>query len=358
MSANSIVAPSEEVPTIDSSNKDNQSECERGIIPTCGSHEASSSSQSITVVSADGNAELVSNIDSFGSDLPLSGIQPICMSNDKMCIENTALVDQKCRIEMHDVVADESPVRPLSLLSQREFLNTLLPEMSGTPPTINHVSGRTGSCDMVSDIAENQWPIGETSPRCESSFGDSARCSDVMESTLSLEAENELLSYTNPARISPKIFMQIPDALAAIRAEINALTKLDKDGIPALLCVDFSKMPYKKIQRLHTTMVVKRKSSAIYKARMCIRGDLWKPDVPLDFSAPAVLRCSPKLLLSISLSYGFTVGIVDISSAFIQASLVSEKDRFISIPPWYVKMPWSGALNYPEKKQLGVPLVL
>ena len=108
--------------------------------------------------------------------------------------------------------------------------------------------------------------------------------------TMSLEAENHLLSQTNPPRAPPKIFLQIPGAIAANEAEINTLAKPDKNGIPSLQVVGGGRAEFRHLGKLFTTVVVKRKTSLKFKGLLCARGDLWRPEVPLEYSAPTVSR--------------------------------------------------------------------
>ena len=109
---------------------------------------------------------------------------------------------------------------------------------------------------------------------------------------LSLEEENHLLSLTNPSRISPKIFLQIPSALASICDEVNNLLKADRQNIPGLIVIDYAKHEYKHIPRIHSTMIVKRKTTLQYKARLCARWDMLANDTPLLYSSPTVSRVS------------------------------------------------------------------
>ena len=84
-------------------------------------------------------------------------------------------------------------------------------------PIINTVSGRAGAnINGRSAFLETESDYGfvdlvTRNPIC------SEEIHAVGESPLPLEAENELISLTNPSRIDPKIFMRIPDALEAIK---------------------------------------------------------------------------------------------------------------------------------------------
>ena len=100
------------------------------------------------------------------------------------------------------------------------------------------------------------------------------------------------------------------------------LTKPDKHGIPTLQVVKAGNTEIRHLEKLYTTAVVKRKTSLKFNGRLCDRGDLCKPEVPLEYSAPAVSRCSPRFVIALSVPMGFTIGVMDVSSAFTQSDLV------------------------------------
>ena len=164
-------------------------------------------------------------------------------------------------------------------------------------------------------------------------------------SAISLEEENHLLSLTNPSRISPKIFLQLPGALSAICDEMNMLLQPDANHIPGLLVVDYSREEYKRIPRIHSTMVIKRKSTHKFKARLCARGDMLMADAPLMYSSPTVHRVSPRMILAIAVTLSLSIGIVDITSAFIQSNLVEKSKRIIILPPHYIPLPWTNKVD-------------
>ena len=75
---------------------------------------------------------------------------------------------------------------------------------------------------------------------------------------LTPEEENHLLSMANPARISPRVYLSIPDAIIAIGEELNCLLRPDINGLPTLITVKSSDARTKGMKRLFTTMVVKK----------------------------------------------------------------------------------------------------
>ena len=96
-------------------------------------------------------------------------------------------------------------------------------------------------------------------------------------------------------------------------------------------------------------MVIKMKTSLAYKSRLCARGDLLKPEVPMEFSAPTVSRCAPKLILSVAAATHYRVGVVDISPAFTQSELVKPAEGIIIRVPPYVTLPWRGKVDTHRK---------
>ena len=126
---------------------------------------------------------------------------------------------------------------------------------------------------------------------------------------------------------------------------MNNLLKTDRQNIPGLLVIDYSKPEYKHIPRIHSTMIVKRKTTLQYKARLCARGDMLANDTPLLYSSPTVSRVSPRMILSIAVTFSFTIGMVDITSAFIQSHLIEKEKRLIIIPPYYIPLPWKNKVD-------------
>ena len=223
-------------------------------------------------------------------------------------------------------------------------------------PERAYYSSTKPSCNQMINwkwIYESLWDDG-LFPDSEDNVSDSRE--NTMEDSIltfskenhpvvSLEEENHLLSLTNPSRISPKIFLQLPGALNAICDEINNLLMPDSNKIPGLLVVDYNREEYKHIPRIHSTMIVKRKSTLKFKARLCARGDMLFSDAPLLYSSPTVSRVSPRMILSIAVTYSFSIGIVDITSAFIQSNLVEKSKRLVIIPPYYIPLPWTNKVD-------------
>ena len=133
--------------------------------------------------------------------------------------------------------------------------------------------------------------------------------------------------------------------MGAIVREISSLLQNDRYGLPALQCVDLSVEKFKRVRRISPTMAVKRKSTSLYKARLCARGDLLRPEVPMDYASPTVSRFAPEILLRIGVQMQWKCGLVDISSAFTQSSLLPSAERVIILPPPYVQLPFQNRIG-------------
>ena len=139
---------------------------------------------------------------------------------------------------------------------------------------------------------------------------------------LTAEEEQIILESQDPSRIAPKSFLKIPNALRAIVLEMNTVTAKDARGIPNLLAVNLKDDRYKSLPRVFCTVVVKKKTPLVYKARLCARGDMLDNFTTEDVSAPTTARASPRLLISLALLWGLRLGLLDVSSAFTQSDYV------------------------------------
>ena len=88
-------------------------------------------------------------------------------------------------------------------------------------------------------------------------------------------------------------------------------------------------------------MVVKSKTS-LMKAMLCARGGEITNESEYDKSAPTASRVSLEMTFLISIIMNWEVGIVDVSQAFLQASLIDPPRRTIVLPPWSIPPPWMG----------------
>ena len=207
----------------------------------------------------------------------------------------------------------------------------------------------------------NEW-IGQQCADYEEPF-DRGDTSLVMqgnaEVNLTEDQEDELISASDPSRLHPKVFLKVPRCIAAIEKEMTDLTTCNSVGIPSLAPIRLDDSRYSSPPLTHTTMIVRRENLAIFKARLCIRGDEIHHIGEFDTSAPTAARISPRILIMISRIFQRNVGILDVSQAFLQADLISPKDRVRLIPPYYVNIPWKGSVNLSAerycKPKWGVP---
>ena len=82
----------------------------------------------------------------------------------------------------------------------------------------------------------------------------------------------------------------------------------------------------------------------LFKARICLRGDMIHHLGEFSTSAPTAARVSPRLLTTISRIYDWEVSLVDISQAFLQSDLLIPSQRVLLVPPPYIPCPWKGDL--------------
>ena len=159
------------------------------------------------------------------------------------------------------------------------------------------------------------------------------------------EDQDELIAAADPSRIPPKTYLRIPRCLEAIEKEINDLVKRDKKGIPSLVAVRLDDKSYMGLPRTHATLVVKQKNTKVMKARLCVRGGEIHGMSEFDTSAPTATRLSSKVVMFVSTVMKWSLGVVDISQAFLQADLITPAQRIIVHPPWFVPMPWQGRVD-------------
>ena len=150
---------------------------------------------------------------------------------------NNALVDTSSEIYMLAAYESHNPE-----CWNHEYLTafacawlTRFPSLAGVQDEINHIL--LMEPDWVEEMHLNHLLLLENrgSEELISSVQDGQKGKSMR-----LEEENELLSTTNPSRIAPRIFLLIPDAIAAIEKEIQSLLSVGRYGVPALKMVDFT----------------------------------------------------------------------------------------------------------------------
>ena len=104
---------------------------------------------------------------------------------------------------------------------------------------------------------------------------------------------------------------------------------------------------YCHLPKVFATLVVKRKSVDLYKARLCAMGDL----VPLTdvafASSPTANRTCVRIVLTLATTFRWQIKALDISQAFPQSTNINENDRLIIIPPPMITLPWKSSLPGP-----------
>ena len=88
---------------------------------------------------------------------------------------------------------------------------------------------------------------------------------------------------------------------------------------------------YTQLPRAPSTLVVKRKSAALYKGRLRTRGDVAPPAVTGFASSPTTHRPSVKIAIALSTSLQWGIRAMGISHAFLQSGNMRESDRIVSL---------------------------
>ena len=141
------------------------------------------------------------------------------------------------------------------------------------------------------------------------------------------------------SRMPHRVFLQITEAMQAIRDEIRGLLREEKSGIPVGEVITSDHQDFSRLEKLHATMVCKVKLQKGFKARLCLRGDQQSlvnsgfasaPTAPRDFSRWVVI-------LGVN-NKDFKIGMVDVSQAFLQSSYLRKTERAIATVPPYVKI--------------------
>ena len=151
-------------------------------------------------------------------------------------------------------------------------------------------------------------------------------------------ADDEQESY-DPSRVPPRFYLKVDAACESIVKELKDLTTVAKDGIAPLTIAlktddDVRRMPW-----LRSTLVVRKKSSGIRKARLCLRGDLMDMQTENFSSSPTAHRASMKLLISISRILRMEVFMLDVSMAFLQSHPLLESEKCAVLVPEFVSLP-------------------
>ena len=118
--------------------------------------------------------------------------------------------------------------------------------------------------------------------------------------------------------------------------------------------IDLNDPRYAQKPRVFSTVIIKRKSIDLYKARLCTRGDLVPlPDVAF-VSSPTAHRVCIRLLITLSTIFRWQLKTLDISQAVLQSSNLNDSDRLVIIPPPRITLPWK---SEPPPEHIGLKLL-
>ena len=274
-------------------------------------------------------------------------------------IENTVIPD------LSDTATDEDTAtiqrqlpkarsRPRSQSSAPHFEASDPMELDEAADELDDYWCHWNSDDM--DLSSHQFPTGHfvnqgiivCDLHCPSTFqpDDTYTQYNYPSTTSSQEAltDDDILNHFDPSRLPPRIAFRLPEARTAIEKEISDLLRSEKGAPPAMLEVSLSDPRYTHLPRVPSTLVVKRKSVALYKGRLCTRGDVVPLTVTGFMSSPTAHRSAVKIVLTLAASLHWSIRALDISQAFLQSENLRESDRMVVIPPPMVTLPWNGKL--------------
>ena len=144
--------------------------------------------------------------------------------------------------------------------------------------------------------------------------------------------------------------------MAALQKEISDLLRRDTNGQSALVEVDLKDPALVKLPKVFTTIVVKRKATGIFKARLVLRGDMAPTATQQFMSAPTAARSMVRIVLSLASNLRLTLGTVDASQAFLQSDVVHPSERMVAISPRWIPLPWNGELLGPLEENSAPPV--
>ena len=206
--------------------------------------------------------------------------------------------------------------------------------------------------DVNAECVQSKW-ISAMSAQNENSFEEGMTNVDKEEQLMD-HYEVDALSGADMNRITPRYFLKCPRALSAIKKELMGLLKIH-NGQAALELTSDRDMRWKKNRRIYSMIVMKRKSTAEFKARLVLRGDTISEQDTAFASAPTACRGSVHMLLTLNMLFGLSIFMVDISQAFLQADELSREDKLITTVPPYVLLPNPDVL--PRCPDSGMPIV-
>ena len=153
------------------------------------------------------------------------------------------------------------------------------------------------------------------------------------------QRERKVLSDVDLGRIAPR-FSQLGRARKAVASELLELLHI-RQGSTALELVTTSDKRWKSNKRLHTMIVIRKKTNAEFTPRLVIRGDTHAKEEVECSSAPTAFRGSIQTAISLATLCGLQVSVLDVSQAFLQSDEPSGGDKvYVAVPP-FVTLPKS-----------------
>ena len=217
-----------------------------------------------------------------------------------------------------------------------------------------HVNVETSDrCLLVAGVnLSDKWTEGALELQGKDSCISTAKSSEQENLARELQ-EDEWVASQDPARITPRIFLKIPRCLEDIAKEIWGMVRVGPSGVPSLVAVRINEARFENIPKTHSTLVMKRKYPALFKARLCVRGDQIRHINEFSTSAPTASRISSKLLLAVSRVFGWSISLLDIIQTFLQSDLLIPDKRLLIIHPDYIPCPWTGGVDLRGRNRRG-----
>ena len=152
--------------------------------------------------------------------------------------------------------------------------------------------------------------------------------------------EEAILDGTDLNRITPRLFLLCARARQSIVRELYALLKIH-NGKAALQLIDQKDSAFKNNRRIFSMIVLKKKTTNEFKARLVLRGDTIAESETAFSSAPTTGRHSVAMLLLLATFFGWKVSSIDATQAFLQSDDLQQDDKQVAILPPYIsiKMP-------------------
>ena len=107
---------------------------------------------------------------------------------------------------------------------------------------------------------------------------------------------DDVVDSFGTSRLPPRIICRLPGARTDFEKEINDLLVSHGQDPPTMVVVDSEDGKFRKIPRIQSAIVVKRKSVGLYTGRLCGRGDSIPPTHTSFSPSPTALRCAVKLI--------------------------------------------------------------